>query len=168
MRLALIGLFCAATAGSALAQPPAGAGAAPMMKSFESSADVAALIAKAKSELKPGQPMLSQPLLRVAPAGANLEYRVAPAAASVHETEIELFYVIEGSATLVTGGKLANEKRTNPSNLSGTAIEGGTAQHVAKGDLFMVPEGVPHWFSAFDAPLAVMSVHLPRPAPAAR
>ena len=163
MRLVLIGLICATVSGTAFAQQPAAPGAA-VMKSFASSADVAAIIAKAKSDLKPGQPMLSQPMLRVAPFGANVEYRVAPAAASVHETEVELFYVIEGSATLVLGGKLANEKRTNPTNLSGTAIDGGTPQHVAKGDFFMVPEGVPHWFSAFDSPLALMSVHLPRPA----
>ncbi len=44
--------------------------------------------------------------------------------AAVHEKEAELFYVIDGSATLITGGKLVNEKRTNAENLTGTAIEG--------------------------------------------
>ena len=45
--------------------------------------------------------------------------------ASVHEKEAELFYVIDGSGTLVTGGKLVGETRTNADNLAGTAIEGG-------------------------------------------
>ncbi len=60
--------------------------------------------------------------------------------AAVHETEAELFYVVDGSATLVTGGKLTGESRTNAENLTGNGIEGGTSRHVAKGDFVMVPE----------------------------
>ena len=54
---------------------------------------------------------------------------VGPAA--VHKKYAEFFYVVDGSATLVTGGKLANEK-SNGDNLSGTAIEGGSPRQVAK------------------------------------
>jgi mannose-6-phosphate isomerase-like protein (cupin superfamily) len=85
-----------------------------------------------------------------------------PQNASVHETEAELFYLIDGSATMVTGGKLVGETR-NGANLSGTSIEGGTPTKLNKGDFFMVPEGVPHWFSQIDpGGINVMSVHLPR------
>src|SRR5712664_4091101 len=47
-----------------------------------------------------------QPIVRLAPYNANLEYRVAGvnAPASMHEREAEMFYVVEGSGTLVTGG----------------------------------------------------------------
>jgi len=45
-----------------------------------------------------------------------------------------LFYVIDGAGTLVTGGKLIDEKRTNAENLSGSGIEGGVSKRVAKGD----------------------------------
>src|SRR5581483_5656254 len=42
----------------------------------------------------------------------NVEHRTPLAQdASVHETEAELFYVIDGSATMVTGGKLVGETR---------------------------------------------------------
>jgi mannose-6-phosphate isomerase-like protein (cupin superfamily) len=76
-------------------------------------------------------------------------------------------YVIDGSATMVTGGKLVDEKRTNPANLSGTGIEGGTSQHVSKGDFMVVPENTAHWFSAIDGTLVLMTLHVPRPVPAA-
>jgi quercetin dioxygenase-like cupin family protein len=86
----------------------------------------------------------------------------------VHEREAEIFYVIDGSATLVTGGKLVKESRTNAENLTGTGIEGGTPQAVAKGDFVIVPENTPHWFSAINGTITLMSLHVPRPLTAAR
>ncbi len=159
MRALGIGLILVMTATFAMAQQNA-------MKTFASSADVAALIAKAKSEHKEGQPNFVQRILSLAPYNANLEYRTGIAPASVHEREAEMFYVIDGSGTLVTGGKLAEEKRTNAENLSGASIEGGAAQNVAKGDFIMVPENTPHWFSKVNGPLVLMSIHIPRPLPA--
>jgi quercetin dioxygenase-like cupin family protein len=55
-----------------------------------------------------------------------------------------------------------NEKRTNAENLSGTAIEGGTSQPMAKGDFLIVPENTPHWFSSIDGTLVLMTLHVPR------
>ena len=124
------------------------------------------MIAKAKSERKPDQPLFAQPILQLAPYTASLEYRGAVGPAAVHEKEAEMFYVIEGSATLVTGGKLVNEKRTNAENLTGTAIEGGSARPVAKGDFIIVPENTPHWFSPINGTIVLMSFHAPRPVPA--
>ncbi|MBI3399835.1 MAG: cupin domain-containing protein [Acidobacteria bacterium] len=122
-----------------------------------------AMIAKAKSERKPDQANFSQPIVRLAPYNANLEYRVAGlnAPASVHEREAEMFYVVEGSGTLVTGGTLREEKRTNAENLSGSAIDGGTRRKVVKGDWVMVPDKTAHWFTELDGTLVLMSIHLP-------
>ena len=131
------------------------------MKLFASSADVAALQAKAKAERKEGQALLAQPIVSLAPYNVSLEYRAAVANAAVHETEAELFYVVDGAATLVTGGKLTNENRTNAQNLTGSGIEGGVTRRVAKGDFIMVPEGTPHWFSAIEGTVTLMSLHLP-------
>jgi mannose-6-phosphate isomerase-like protein (cupin superfamily) len=155
----LIGIvMAAALITAAWAQQPA----AQTMKTFASSADVQALIANAKKIRQPDQPMVSQPIVQLAPYRANLEYRPVVGPASIHEKEAELFYVIEGAGTLVTGGKLANEKRTNADNLTGTAIEGGTPQAVAKGDFFIVPENTAHWFSEIRSTIVVMSLHVPR------
>ena len=155
----LIGIVMAASFITGVwAQQPA----AQTMKTFASSADVLALIANAKKIRQPEQPMVSQPIVQLAPYRANLEYRPVVGPASIHEKEAELFYVIEGAGTLVTGGKLANEKRTNADNLTGTAIEGGTPQAVAKGDFFIVPENTAHWFSEIKSTIVVMSLHVPR------
>ena len=160
MRAIGISLTFALMAVSALAQQPG----AQAMKDFSSSADVTALIAKAKSDRKGNLPVVSQRLLSLAPYNANLEYRAAVGPASVHEREAEIFYVIDGSGTLMTGGKLVNETRSNPANLSGTAVEGGTSRSVGKGDFFVVPENTPHWFSEIHGVLVLMSLHVPRPA----
>src|SRR6195256_3990231 len=114
MRTAVIVLALGLTPASVLAQQPAPPAQAP--KTFVSSADVAALAAKAKATRKPDQANLVQPLLQLAPYTANLEYRAAVANAAVHEKEAELFYVVEGAGTLVTGGKLTGQTRTNAEN----------------------------------------------------
>jgi len=159
--LPLVLVILGAVSSASAQQPPA---APPAPKLFSSGADVTAMIAKAKAERKPDQANFSQPILQLAPYNANLEYRVAGinANATVHEKEAEMFYVVEGSGTLITGGKLKEEKRTNPENLAGTGIDGGQRRRVAKGDFIMVPENTPHWFGEIDGALVLMSVHVPR------
>lgn len=125
-----------------------------------SASEIAALAAKAKAERKPDQPTFAQPIISYAPYGANLEYRAAVGPSSVHTQYAEMFVVVDGSATLVTGGKLVNEKR-NGDNSSGTAIEGGSSRPVAKGDVVIVPENTAHWFSKIDGTIVLMSFRLP-------
>jgi mannose-6-phosphate isomerase-like protein (cupin superfamily) len=163
MRVHVIFTVLALCSSAALAQQPAAQGAAPAPKLFAGSADVAAMMAKAKSERKPDQPNFIQPIVQLAPYTANLEYRVAgvKAPASVHEREAEMFYVVEGAGTLVTGGTLRDEKRTNAENLTGSAIDGGTPRRIAKGDWVMVPEKTAHWFSQVEGTIVLMSIHLP-------
>ena len=164
MRPYVLGTIVMLTAAAALAQQRASQTAPAAPKLFASAADVTAMMAKAKSERKPDQVNFIQPIVQLAPYNANLEYRAGglAAPASVHEREAEMFYVVDGSGTLVTGGKLVGETRTNPDNLSGTAIDGGTVQNVGKGDFFIVPEKTPHWFSKINGTLVLMSIHLPR------
>ena len=157
MRIIGITLALSLFPGLALAQAPAQA------KTFASAADIAALAAQAKSERKGNQPLVSKQILSLAPYSANLEYRSAVGPAAVHEKEAEMFYVLDGSATLMTGGKLTDEKRTNAENLTGTGITGGTTRTVSKGDVVIVPENTPHWFSAIDGTVTLMSLHVPRP-----
>lgn len=163
MRFINVSLALALAAALLTAQQPAGKGkAAPQApKEFASAADVQAMIAKAKNDRKDGQAIVNQNILRLAPYNANLEYRASVGPASVHETEAEMFYVVDGTATMVTGGKLVGETRTNAENLSGTGIEGGNSRTVAKGDFIMVPEKTAHWFSKIDGVLVLMSIHLP-------
>ena len=165
MRAQVFGTIVMLASAAALAQQPASQAPAPPPKLFAGSADVTSMIAKAKAERKPDQPNFVQPILQLAPYNANLEYRVAGvnAPASVHEREAEMFLVVDGAGTLVTGGTLRDEKRTNAENLTGSAIDGGTPRRVTKGDWVMVPEKTPHWFTQIDGALVLMSIHLPHP-----
>ncbi len=135
-------------------QAPAGAAAAPAITASE----VAAMIAKSPSDKN----ALGQRMLQLGTYNVNMEHRVMGQAAAVHEKEAELFYVIDGAGTIVTGGKLVEEKRTNDANLSGTSIQGGVSKRISKGDWIMVPEGVPHQIPTVEGALTVMSLHLPR------
>jgi len=161
MRALAIGLGVVFVFTSSMAFAQQAAPNAAASRTMVSAADVQAMMAKAKSERKEGQALLAQSMIQLAPYNVSLESRAAVANAAVHETEAELFYVIDGSATLVTGGKLTGETRTNAANLSGKGIEGGMSRKVAKGDFIMVPEGTPHWFSAIDGTVVLMSLHLP-------
>ena len=134
--------------------------AAPAMKLFASSDEVVAMMAKAKAERKPDQAVFSQPIVLLGAYRANLEYRVLPAPPITHEKDIEIFYVVDGAGTIVTGGTLKDERRANAENVGGSAIEGGTPQHLAKGDFFIVPSNTPHWFNQIDGTLVVMSLHV--------
>jgi mannose-6-phosphate isomerase-like protein (cupin superfamily) len=148
------------TPAASAAMPQADAAA---MKTFTSSADVQALLAKAKGERKEGQVMVPEHILSLAPYVTNLEYRPIEGAVAVHEKEAELVYVIDGTGTLTTGGKVVGEKRTNDANLSGTSIDGGSAQTINKGDFAIIPQGTPHQFKPAGGALVLMTMHVPRP-----
>ena len=161
--LALVAAVVAMAGRPALPQAPAAQAGAATMKLFSSAADVQALLAKAKGERKEGQVMVAEPILSLAPYVTNLEYRPVEGAVAVHEKEAELVYVIDGGGTLTTGGTVLGEKRTNAANLSGTAIDGGTIQTLAKGDFAIIPEGTPHQFKPANGLLVLMTMHVPRP-----
>jgi len=127
---------------------------------FMSASQINDLIEKAKSERKPNQANVLEPMLELGGYDGHLEYRASVGNATLHETEAELFYVIDGSATLTTGGKLVDGKRTDAANLNGSAIEGGTKRNIAKGDWILIPQNTPHWFSPINGVLVLYSMHM--------
>ncbi len=64
----------------------------------------------------------------------------------VHDRETDVLYILEGEATFVYGGKMVGGKTSRPEQWLGTDITGGETHHVGKGDVFVIPAGVPHWF----------------------
>lgn len=139
----------------ALAQP-----SAPPTKLFASSADVQALVAKAKAEHKAGNTV--ELVVNDEGYPMQLEYRTETTPPSIHPHHAELIEVIDGSCTLVTGGTLVGAKPANPGamTLGGTAIEGGTPRKVAKGDYILVPANTPHQYTEVNG-LTMMTLHMP-------
>ena len=140
----------------------------PVMAQQRTSADaaqIARMVDHAARTIAPGQPVIVQPLLGTATYAANLEYRQAPADAAIHEAEAEMFEVLAGSGTLITGGSLVNGHPVSAGNLSGSSIDGGTTRAVAAGDRFVIPAGTPHWFNHIDGRLVMIAMKVPVPTP---
>jgi mannose-6-phosphate isomerase-like protein (cupin superfamily) len=55
-------------------------------------------------------------------------------------------HVVEGRATVLTGGELRDPREVAPGELRAPAVEGGTKHELAEGDVLAIPSGVPHQF----------------------
>jgi mannose-6-phosphate isomerase-like protein (cupin superfamily) len=72
--------------------------------------------------------------------------RRGPGEVEVHDTDTDIFYVVQGHATFVTGGTLAGGRHTAPDESRGGTLTGGETRHLGQGDVIVIPKGVPHWF----------------------
>jgi mannose-6-phosphate isomerase-like protein (cupin superfamily) len=76
--------------------------------------------------------------------------------ANMHQTRVtEIYYILEGSGTLVTGGTLPDPKPLagSATTMQSSRIEGGVSRRVSPGDVIIIPGRTPHWFSSQDADL---------------
>ena len=100
-----------------------------------------------------------RPAMAVAPVKNSDHYRInlirrtAAAGAIVHRPGTELHHIVEGSGTLVTGGSIVKGSGDAPAT-----IEGGVSRRVQKGDVVLIPEGTPHWYSAVDGSVVYLEV----------
>lgn len=86
--------------------------------------------------------------------GVSLVYRLkGPGNAPVvHDYVSEVYQILEGSGTLVTGGKIVDATRraesgVNGPGFSGKDIQGGVSKKLKKGDMVLIPAGTPHKWS---------------------
>jgi len=99
-----------------------------------------------KEKLKPGNK--TEELID----SAGMQLRVAVqhennktgAAAELHDASDDVYYVLEGSAMLVLGGKLDAPKEVEPGEWRSPKIIDGKTFEINKGDLVVVPRGTPH------------------------
>ena len=77
---------------------------------------------------------------------AMLSFRSRDGEVEVHERFADVFLVLSGAATLVSGGTVVNACVIAPGETRGDSIEGGTAQHLRQGEIVHVPAGTPHQF----------------------
>jgi glc operon protein GlcG len=66
--------------------------------------------------------------------------------AEYHEGSVDVMHVMEGTATVVTGGQLVDAREVAPGELRAQAVEGGTAHELREGDVLAIPSGTPHQF----------------------
>ena len=82
----------------------------------------------------------------------HASHRDKPGLAEIHTLDTDIVYVLEGTAMFVTGGKAVEGKTIAPNEIRGRAIEGGETRKLLKGDVIIVPNGVPHWFKEVSSP----------------
>lgn len=73
--------------------------------------------------------------------------KTASGEAEVHLHETDIFHIAEGAATLVTGGTVVDPRTTAPGEIRGTSISNGEKTRLTKGDVVIIPKGVPHWLT---------------------
>ena len=72
--------------------------------------------------------------------------------AEFHEKDADVIYVLQGTATLVTGGEVVDGKTTAPDEIRGSSIKGGESRRISKGDVIIVPHSTPHQFTEVTNP----------------
>lgn len=82
----------------------------------------------------------------------HASHRDKPGMAEIHELDTDIVYVLDGTATLVTGGVAVGAKLTGPHERRGSSIEGGETRRLVSGDVIIIPNGVPHWFKDVQGP----------------
>lgn len=89
---------------------------------------------------------------RAKPGGAN----------SIEHSQItEIYHVIRGTATLVTGGTMENPRESaadsqvvtvlNGPSTTGGKVSNGASRTMTVGDVVVIPPNTPHWFSSIDS-----------------
>ncbi|MFN0152233.1 MAG: cupin domain-containing protein [bacterium] len=95
---------------------------------------------------------VGRPLVEVDDYKIHASRRTEAGMGEVHTLDTDIIYVLDGTATFVTGGVLVGARQTAPNEIRGASIDGGETRTLAKGDIVTVPRGVPHWFKSVDAP----------------
>src|ERR1700735_4582436 len=95
---------------------------------------------KVTEVMSKGGPIVSDPGLVV------LAQRREAGPVEYHDHTNHVFVIVEGEATLVVGGTMADPKRTAPDQMRAPSLDGGTVYHLSKGDVITIPAKTPHWF----------------------
>ena len=82
----------------------------------------------------------------------NASRRDGAGQAEVHARDTDVFYVLQGHATVVTGGEVVEPHEAMPGEVRGSALRGGETLRIAAGDVLTIPHGTPHWFKSVETP----------------
>ncbi len=121
--------------------------------SFLSEADV---LAQLQQAARTSPDMMVARMVNTDSHRVNVVKRTAPQGAIAHDLGTEVHYIIEGSATLVTGGTIVRPAAGAPA--APATIRDGQTRTVRKGDIVLVPVNTPHWYSRIEKPLTYLEV----------
>jgi len=105
-----------------------------------------------------GNPLVPGEAYRV-----QTDRRTANGNIEIHEKETDIFYVMDGSATLIAGGTAVEPKATRPGQMTAKDIMNGQIYHLKKGDIVVIPAGQPHWFKQVNGFINYLTVKSVQP-----
>jgi mannose-6-phosphate isomerase-like protein (cupin superfamily) len=85
-------------------------------------------------------------------------HRVQPGEVEVHALDTDFIYVVQGTATFVTGGTPVEPRTSAPNEIRAKASTGGKAYQLTKGDVIIVPKGTPHWFEKVSGTIDYLTI----------
>ena len=130
-----------------------------------------------QTQLDPARKTNALPNIRVVDAGGHniavgalTRKEGSPQPVAVHYKVSEIYNVLSGEATLVTGGTVLNPKvrpadsaqvkQQDGPGETGTAIEGGTSRQIKQGDVVVIPAGTPHTFSKINGTITYIVIRI--------
>jgi mannose-6-phosphate isomerase-like protein (cupin superfamily) len=105
-----------------------------------------------------GNPLIPGDAYRV-----QTDRRTANGNIEIHEKETDIFYIMDGSATIVVGGTAVEPKATRPGQMTAKDIANGQTYNLKKGDVLVIPAGQPHWFKQVNGFINYLTVKSVKP-----
>jgi mannose-6-phosphate isomerase-like protein (cupin superfamily) len=73
-----------------------------------------------------------------------LAFRNRSGGGEAHQNYADVFFILDGHATLMTGGEVVEPKSTGPGETLGASVKGGSRQELKAGDVVHIPASMPH------------------------
>jgi glc operon protein GlcG len=86
--------------------------------------------------------------------------REAPGEVEYHAHTVDVMHVVEGTATVITGGEMVGVRSGGDGELRADSVTGGQPHELSAGDVLAVPAGVPHQFTRVSDPFLYFVVKL--------
>ena len=142
----------------------------------QSAVDITNADIRATIKNAPADAVMDQQIRVVDIGTYNVAVGVLHRAAKAKQTAIshaqvtEVYHIIEGAGTFVTGGQML-EATPSPADgntvkvlvgpsTGGTSIRGGQSRKVGPGDVIVIPPGVAHWFSAVESDMNYLVIRV--------
>jgi mannose-6-phosphate isomerase-like protein (cupin superfamily) len=146
------------------AQAPAAPSSTNTSSVYISAEDIAATLQQSIKNNVVDQPIKAMDI--TTPSGhraslALLRRTKEESTALIHERVTEIYQIVEGAGTIVTGGRLVDPKPSDLTRLnagpSQTGVhQGGDSRRVGPKDVIIIPAGTAHRFSALDGPITYL------------